>query len=46
MVGSQARNGADTVEERHVEVEDGSVGVELVGELDRAQSVGGLADDV
>jgi arginase len=46
MVSSEARDCAHAVEERHVEVEDGRVGVDLVRELDRAKTIGRLRHDV
>src|SRR5262245_62194266 len=46
MVISQAGDGADAVEQRHVEVDHGGVGVELVRELDRSETVGRLPDDL
>jgi arginase len=39
MVLAQPRDGGDAVDERHVQVDDDGVRVELVGELDRVEAV-------
>ena len=39
MIAAEPRGGRDAVEERHVEVEDDRVGVQLLGELERLQPV-------
>ena len=45
MILAQSRDGGDAVDERHVQVDHDRIGVELVGELDRVQSVLRRADD-
>ena len=45
VIAPEPRTGADSVEERHVEVENCGVGRELVDELDRCQAVRCRADD-
>jgi len=39
MILPQARDGRDAVHDRHVQVDDDSVRLELVGKLDRVQAV-------
>jgi hypothetical protein len=41
----EARDDGDPVEQRHVQVDDDGVGVELLGQLDRLQPVSGSGDD-
>jgi arginase len=45
VVAAQARGGRHAVEQRHVHVEHDGVRVEVVGELDRLEAVGGHPDD-
>ena len=45
MVLAEPGDGGDTVDERHVQVDDDCVRVELVGELDRVEAVVHAADD-
>jgi hypothetical protein len=45
MVAAKPRDGADSVEPRHVEVDDDRIGRKLVGELDGGKPVTGSADD-
>jgi arginase len=45
MVLAQAGDRGHAVDERHMQVDDDRVGRELVGELDRVQAVGRVADD-
>jgi arginase len=45
MVVAQPRDGGDAVDERHVQVDHDCVRVELVGELDRVETVFHGADD-
>jgi hypothetical protein len=45
MIPAQARCRADSVEQRHVQIEEHCVGIELVGELDRLESVERRPDD-
>src|SRR5205823_8123988 len=45
MVVAQPRDGGDAVQQGHVQVDHNRVGIELVGLLDRLQSVLGEADD-
>ncbi len=45
VVVSQAGDGTHAVQQRHVQVDHDRVRLQLVGELDRAEPVGGRADD-
>jgi arginase len=45
VVVAEPRGGRDSVEKRHVQVDHHGVRIEMVGELDRLQTVGGQADD-
>lgn len=45
VVLAQPSNGGDAVEERHVDVDDDGVRIELVGKLDRVEAVVHGADD-
>jgi hypothetical protein len=44
MVAAQAGDRGDTVEQRHVQVDDDGVGMQLVGQLDSGEPVVGRAD--
>ena len=45
MVPPEACRGRDAVEKRHVQVEDDRVGIQLLGELDRPETVCRRAHD-
>jgi len=45
VIAAQARDRSDSVEQRHVDVDHGRVGLDLVYELDRPQPVRCLSDD-
>ena len=45
MVAAQPCDGGDAVDERHVQVDDDCIRIELVGELDRLEAVLDRADD-
>src|SRR4051812_43054926 len=46
MVAAHACERADAVEERHVQIDDGRVGLDLVDELDRLEPVARRGDDL
>jgi hypothetical protein len=45
VIAAKPCDGSDAVHERHVEVDDDRIGLELLGELDRGEPVAGAADD-